>query len=203
MIIIDMGSGNTCRNSRNLVEEMLERLAAVDPQRRATPKFQLWDEGTEPQCMRLQWEVFEAAVEAGMALGYRVTASVFDKPSLDYLLSFDVPFVKLANRPYLRPLGRYVPRGIPIVSSRGVGEPAGPCEFSMVCVSEYPADPRLYEGAPLEALQEGISDHTVGFDLWEKYKPLVYEKHFKLEGATGPDAGPWAATPEELGAVLG
>ena len=157
----------------------------------------------------LDWGLFEEAVEYGRHLGYRVTASVFDKESVEFLLGFDPPFVKIANRPYLRHLAKYVPRGIPIVYSRDGAlndifeVPEG--RF-MVCVPRYPATIEDYEGLfglkNATYLKEGISDHTIGLDLWRKHKPHIYEKHFRLESSTGPDAGPWAATPNELKEVF-
>jgi sialic acid synthase SpsE len=71
----------------------------------------------------------------------------------------------------------------------------------MLCVSEYPAEIDAY-GNQQPALRWGISDHTIGLDLWRKYRPAFYEKHFALEDSTGPDAGPWAATPDELREVF-
>lgn len=205
MIILDFGSGNTCCNREATVENMIQALEKVDPDRKATIKWQLWDAGSEPQGLRLNWEVFEHAFRYAQNHGFRTTASVFDKPSLDYLLTFDVPFVKIANRPYLYHLGKYVPRGIPLVVSHSEGELpvkdfGGRVEW-MVCVSEYPASIEKY-GDHRPSLEWGISDHTIGLDLWRRYHPAVYEKHFKLPTSTGPDSGPWAATPDEISEVL-
>ena len=204
MIILDTGSGGTCRNSRRVVKDMIHALAEVDLDRKCILKMQLWDKGTEPQCSRLEWEVFDYAFDVARNEGFRTTASVFDKPSLDFLLEHDIPFVKLANRPYLRHLARYVPRGIPIIGSYtpdDFRDETDLFDYGMICVSDYPADPKYYESAG-SLLNAGISDHTVGLDLWRKYHPSVYEKHFKLEGQTGPDCGPWCITPQELVEVV-
>src|SRR3990167_1815345 len=96
---------------------MIDTLADVDSKRQVTIKWQLWTRGTEPQCTRLNWALFKQAFIYAEGKGFRTTASVFDVEALRYLLTFDVPFVKIANRPYLRHLTRYVPRGIPIVYS--------------------------------------------------------------------------------------
>lgn len=211
MIILDFGSGMTCRNDRQTINKMIEELAKVDPDRKCVVKFQLWSKGTEPQCLQLEWDKFAWAFDVGSKYGFRVTASVFDKPSLDFLLGYDVPFIKLANRPYLRHLARYVPRGIPIVYSvesdgdyceladSGIGE----TDEVMLCVSQYPAPNDEYEEVRggLD-LKEGVSDHTIGLDLWRKYHPTVWEKHFKLPDQRGPDCGPWCITPSELVEVL-
>lgn len=211
MIILDFGSGGTCVNRKSTVREMIVGLSEVDKHRRCVVKMQLWDKGTEPQCSRLEWEVFDYAFDVARNEGFRTTASVFDKPSLDFLLGYDVPFVKLANRPYLRHLARYVPRGIPIVYSVGSDEDycnlansgIGEKDEVMLCVSQYPAPNDEYEEVRggLDRTT-GISDHTVGLDLWRKYHPSVWEKHFKLEGQRGGDCGPWCVTPGDLVEVL-
>ena len=210
MVILDFGSGGTCRNNEDDITEMIDGLAEVDPDRKCVIKWQLWDKGTEPQCLRLEWGLFDMAVTYAQMLGFRTTASVFDKPSLDFLLGYDTPFVKLANRPYLRHLARYVPRGIPIITSytpTPEGQPDTLLDMlytdkHMVCISEYPAKPTEYEIASPFILKGGLSDHTVGIALWRKYHPSVWEKHFKLEGQKGPDCGPWCITPSELVEVL-
>jgi sialic acid synthase SpsE len=69
----------------------------------------------------------------------------------------------------------------------------------MVCVSKYPATTASY-GEEITA--DGISDHTIGLELWRKYKPTVYEKHFCLSYLTGPDAGPWALNENTLKELL-
>ena len=194
------------------MRHMIESLADVDAKRVSTIKWQLWTRGTERQCVRLNWALFKQAYLYAERLGFRTTASVFDVEALRYLLTFDVPFVKIANRPYLRHLSRYVPRGIPIVYSVGsFADYEDLCDDGiqrtdpvMLCISQYPAHADDYKEHLLELTDcdVGISDHTIGFDLWRKYHPEVYEKHLRLESSTGPDAGPWAATPSELKEVL-
>lgn len=205
MIIIDMGSGSTCRNSYNEVRRMIDAIADVDGKRKATLKWQLWSKGTEPQCVKLNWALFKRAFIYAESKGFRTTASVFDKGSLDYLFTFDIPFVKIANRKSLRYLGRDVPRGMPIVWSYDDAGSLllGDQDHIMACVSDYPAKVTTYERWFTEGeLAVGISDHTVGLELWHRYRPLVYEKHFKLLESTGPDAGPWAATATDLEEVF-
>lgn len=205
MIILDFGSGGTCRNNEDDITEMIDGLSEVDPDRKCVIKWQLWDKGTEPQCLRLEWGLFDMAVTYAQMLGFRTTASVFDKPSLDFLLDdHDVPFIKLANRPYLRHLARYVPRGIPVIGSRSPGESipnVTKIDDWMVCVSEYPSDIESY-GDHEPSLRWGVSDHTVGLDLWRKYHPTVWEKHYRLPDQRGPDCGPWCITPSDLKEVL-
>jgi len=38
--------------------------------------------------------------------------------------------------------------------------------------------------------------------LLSKYRPEVYERHFCLDGQTGPDTGPFALRPDQLAAML-
>lgn len=208
LIILDFGSGGTCHGDLAEGQRMIDGLAEVDRGRIAVIKWQLWDKGTEPQCARLDWRLYRDLADYAARLGFRTTASVFDKPSLDYLLTLDPPFVKLANRPYLRHLARYVPRGIPIIASHNVQEWVWDLEPPdarwIYCVSKYPA--RIDEYTSYSDVENrlvgGVSDHTVGLDLWRRYRPAVYEKHFALETSTGPDAGPWCITPAALGEVL-
>lgn len=200
MIILDFGSGNTCRNQNSEIRDMIAGLADVDTQRQSIIKWQLFDEG-EPQCLRLTPEAFSFAYRHAERRGFRTTASVFDLPSLKFLLKWDIPFVKLSNRKYLRHLSRYVPRGLPIVWSYPIGEQmpseATSIDLGMFCVSQYPAQVSAYEFAH-DNLSLGVSDHTEGMELWERYHPMVYEKHYRLPDSTGPDALPLAATPEDL-----
>lgn len=205
MTILDFGNGGTCHNDKATVTNMITGLAFVDPNRQSVIKWQLWDRGTEPQCTRLDWEMFNYAFEEADKRGFRTTASVFDKPSLDYLLTYDIPFVKLANRPYLRHLARYVPRGIPLFISYSNDYKGGeyiPESYWLACVSRYPAEEKSYLEFEDHCLEDGISDHTVGLDLWRKYHPTVWEKHYKLPTSTGPDAGPWCVTPDDLKEVF-
>lgn len=215
LLILDFGSGNTCRNDYHEMRQMIDALADVDSRRQCTVKWQLWTHGTEPQCVKLNWALFKRAFIYAESRGFRTTASVFDVEALRYLLTFDVPFIKLANRPYLRHLAKYVPRGLSIVYSVSSNTDSLDAldtlgldiiwrDESMLCVSEYPAEFNEYD-AILEKhpeLSTGISDHTTGLDLWRKYKPKVYEKHFALPTSTGPDAGPWCISGKELGEIL-
>ena len=82
----------------------------------------------------------------------------------------------------------------------------------LACVSKYPAKISSYEktysrevtplidfeGFEEHILKKSISDHTTNWDLYKKYRPKIYECHYKLEDSTGLDAGPFAMTPEQL-----
>jgi len=136
---------------------------------------------------------------------------VFDLPSLKYLLTFDIPFVKIANRPDIYWLAGEVPRKIPVyvsfpnVAALWKRQPVWTIEEPMWCVSKYPATFEEYDkilSADVIEAYTAISDHTTDFKLWHKYQPAVIEWHYKLPDSTGYDAGEFARTPEQLKEVL-
>jgi sialic acid synthase SpsE len=204
MIILDFGSGNTCRNNTFIVRNMIRRLAEITNRRDIVIKWQLFER--VPPNKPLEHEVFDMAYKLAKYEGFETTASVFDLPSLRFLLRYDIPFVKLANRVDTHWLSGEVPRRIPIVQSHGSddGISHSEAEFPLCCVSEYPATPETYKMRfRVPDLRYGISDHTVGFELYTRYKPMNWEKHYVLEHSEdNPDAGPFAVTPEELQEVL-
>jgi len=204
MIIIDMGSANSCRNELEEAQRMIDALAKVDHQRKCIIKWQLFEKCGDNTPLRRH--IFaQAYTYAWEIYGYETTASVFDKSSLDFLMRFDVPFVKIANNEKYYPLIQMIPEGMPILKSVGSPEDfRGDCTF-LCCVSEYPAHTKQYEKIFKKAqLKKGISDHTEGLDLYKKYQPETWEKHFVLERGvpTNPDSGPFAILPGELVEIL-
>jgi sialic acid synthase SpsE len=209
-IILDMGSGNTCKNNLAYVRRMIDELKAVDTgNHEVIIKWQLFEHA--PPNERLMWATFDYAYNYALDKGYRTTASVFDMPSLQQLLQFDIPFVKIANRPDLYWLAGEVPRNIPVYVSIGHwndfdhndGMWGWECDL-LNCVSKYPATLEDYEIA-FDGMSIGsnwVSDHTADFELWHKYEPTVIEWHYKLETSTGPDAGKFARTPKQLEGIL-
>ena len=207
MVIADLGSGNTCRNDPAEVRRMIDALALVDPYRKAVVKWQLFKAETVKYCVALDCDVFAGAWAYAASLGYRTTASVFDESSLLFLLSYDVPFVKIAARDWCYPLIDKIPRGIPVVVSCAskddlVRYVVRENVTTMACVADYPAAADEYERRFAGMLGGGISDHTPDLALWRKYKPKVYERHFKLPDSTGLDSGEFASTPEEWREIL-
>lgn len=204
MIILDFGSGNTCRNNFEYAKKMVNALSIIDPRsQNVVIKWQLFDKAGDN--IPLQRWLFAKIHEYAWGHGYETTASVFDEISLAFLMKFDVPFVKVANRPDLYWLIDRVPSNIPVVKSVGSKEEFTEAERDniMCCVSEYPADIKAYEKTfPKEQLKRGISDHTSGLVLYKKYKPELYECHFCLDDSTGLDAGPFAKRPNELKEIL-
>ena len=118
-----------------------------------------------------------------------------------------MPFIKIANRPELYHLIGEVPRKIPVLTSvKDQWYNPIDVQFSntLACVSNYPAKIEDYEkNFCVAMLKSGISDHTEDWTLFEKYLPRIFECHFKLNDSPGPDAGPFARTPEMLKYILG
>jgi len=214
-IILDFASATTCKNDRSYIERMINELAEVDTKKHEVIiKWQLFEKASEPldpPVEPLTRSNFDYAYCYAQDLGYKTTASVFDLPSLEYLLRFDIPFVKIANRPECRWLIGKVPREIPVYASYNnideffKREPVYPIEQPMWCVSKYPATFKDYDDilkdTPFNAYAN-ISDHTTTFEVWDKYKPDIIEWHYKLEDSTGWDAGEFARTPQQLKEIL-
>ena len=191
-----------------IVKRMIDELHAIDTgKHEVIIKWQLFEHAG--QNIPLSHEVFMWAYDYAKLHGYQTTASVFDKASLDFLLGFDIPFVKLANRRDLDWLVGEVPRRIRIYQSFGGEDILNNGQFGysnieyLCCVSEYPATTGQYmEDFNGVDLEQGISDHTMYFNLWDRYEPLVYEVHYKLPDSKGLDAGKFARTPKQLREIL-
>jgi len=206
MFIVELGSGNTCKNDPAVVLELIDGVVDADTGKYPLVfKMQLFKE--VPPNVPLDLTVFEEAYHYAAEKGYGLTASVFDLGSLSYLVeNFNVPFVKIACRNELYPLAAKVPRETPAV----VSYPSTPEMrknkhiIPLCCVPKYPAAIEEYERRfPADYLAAGISDHTTGFELFEKYQPEWYEKHIVLRRSkSNPDAGPFAATVKDLEGVL-
>jgi len=206
-IILDFGSGNTCKNDLYYVKRMMDELKAVDTgKHEVIIKWQLFEHA--PPNERLNWITFGHAYNYAKERGYKTTASVFDKDCLDFLLTFDIPFVKIANRPDLYWLAGEVPRKIPVYVSMGGIKSKYDCglwdsDITLACVSKYPALVRDYEKLFNAIwLASAVSDHTTDYHLWHKYSPAFIEWHYKLADSTGLDAGDFARTPAQLAEVL-
>lgn len=208
-IILDIGSGNTHKNDWKYLKRMLDELKEVDTgKHEIIIKHQLFIKAGDN--IPLKHEIFEKAYDYAKKLGYKTTSSIFDKESLDFLLQFDVNFIKIANNRKLDWLVGEIPRKIPLFISYGnVVELEIAKNYNakkLLCVSKYPATLENYEKAfNLEYYMlcgYGISDHTTNFDLFNKYKPETLEIHYKLENSTGLDAGEFAKTPKQLSEIL-
>ena len=206
-IILDFGSGNSCRNDKAIIKRMYDELKVVDTGKyEVIIKWQLFEDwyGNTP----LTHEAFDYAYQYGTSLGYKVTASVFDKPSLDFLLQYDVPFIKIANRRELDWMIGEIPRKTLVYVSYGNEKDLNKAPRDirpLICASKYPATIEQYEaifttGQAFRLV--AISDHTTNFGLWYRYQPQIIEWHYKLKDSVGLDAGEFARTPEQLAEIL-
>jgi len=214
-VILDFGSANTHKNNWNYLKRMIDELKAVDTgKHEVIIKHQLFKEAGAN--IPLDHDLFRRAYDYADLLGYRTTSSVFDEDSLDFLLQFDVPMVKIANRRDLDYLIGEVPRRIPVYVSFGNADTSYLKQilyqgniYSLLCVSQYPATMEDYEETFNNLLRNtseykyGISDHTTNFGLWYRYQPQIVEWHYVLEHDPGNlDGGSFARTPEQLREVL-
>jgi sialic acid synthase SpsE len=213
-IILDMSSGNTCRNDKSIVKQMIDAIKAIDTgKHNVVLKWQLslLDGINVP----LDHDVFDYAYKYGNELRYKVTSSVADLESLKFLLQYDIPFVKLPNCRELDWLIGEIPRKIQVYQS------INDCKLfdyskedivKMICISEYPSTLEAYESKFKEHLygitncgnfdRIGISDHTANFGLWYRYQPQIYEVHFCLDDSQGLDSGVFARRPSQLREIL-
>lgn len=205
-IILDY-SANTFKNDKKLIKRGIDEIKKIDSGKHEIVfKTQLFIKaGDNIPCTH---ESFEYLYEYGNSQGYKVTASVFDKESLDYLLMFDVPFIKLSNDSKLLYDGVFMDalRTSPKYNLyASVSKPALDYRISeqLICISEYPASKEAYRNA-LEFCKKNpnISDHTEDWDIYNEHQPKIYECHYKLPDSTGLDAGSFARTPEMLREIL-
>jgi sialic acid synthase SpsE len=214
-IILDFGSGNTNKNNWDYTKRMIDELKAVDTgKHEVIIKWQLFKEAGNN--IPLDRDLFVDAYHYAWSRSLPTTSSVFDKQSLDFLLQFDIPFVKIANNRKLDWLAGKIPREIPIYMSAGNLEELCDCammlkeitDVSMMCVSKYPAAIEDYDNVfQIDTVKinpnYSFSDHTTNFDLWYKYKPRIIEWHYVLEhDPTNLDGGLFARTPAMLAEVL-
>lgn len=206
LVILDMGSGNSCKNDVDYAKCMIDTVAAVDSHKHnVILKWQLEDKDPPGQ-KRLDRAVFTLAYEYATEKNYLTTSSVFDYKSLAFLLQFpNIPFVKIACDPKLYGMALGIPARIPVfISVAGRAVLPIHCNF-LHCVPKYPATLEEYEAMfHPTMLKASVSDHSPGLELWEKYQPQIFEKHLVLEREeNNPDAGPFAITPDQLREVIG
>lgn len=211
MLILDLGSGNGKGNDNGYVQKVIdtiEKEVGDEGKSQIVLKYQLFEKELDSN-IPLKRETFQHAFAYAQSKKIMVTASVFDVNSLYFLLQFPVPFVKLAcdKVPTSELIGA-TPRGIKILYSvsKVSGLMALPqlmtwgLDQGMCCIPDYPAKLESYEKEfPEMILRQSVSDHTIGSELWEKYKPFVFEKHCVLErDKANPDSGPFAILTSEI-----
>jgi sialic acid synthase SpsE len=153
--------------------------------------------------------MFEYSFKAAGDYGFRVTASVFDRESLNYLNKFNIPFIKVAADKKWWSLVPHCSPTVPLILSCKFDEDmdimAEPDVWTLACVADYPAAVSEYEEEFSPAhLSQGISDHCIGTHLYAKYKPIIWEKHYCIEhGKTDDKFGDaFCVTIPELKAAL-
>jgi sialic acid synthase SpsE len=199
-IVLDMGSGNTCQNDKIIIEKMIRAVADADTgKHEIILKWQLF-ESAIPN-IPLTYKSFEYAYKLAMNLCLKTTASVFDISSMRFLMGFNVPFVKIACREELYYLSKY--STVPVYISTANGAIELPDCIKLACVPKYPATIEEYESHFTKKELRRISDHTVGWRMFNKYRPEIIEKHFVHVREPGnPDAGPFAVVPSGLKDIL-
>ncbi len=219
MIILEMGSGDTCKNDEVQIKAMIDAMAAADIERKCILKWQLFLEQKFEHVETLSEECFDFALGYARKLGFKTTASVFDLTSLACLLYYKPIFIKLACRTdeyefrkEAHGLIGNIPRNVPVIMSCESHRAVNDTIFSeyynplhdniLACVPHYPAVMTEYLSRfGMSELDNGISDHTTGLDLYKIIRPRIYEKHFVLSWQTSLDKE-WAIDEHGLKELL-
>jgi sialic acid synthase SpsE len=208
MLILEFGSGDTCKNDQVLIKDMIDSLSVIKNKQDVIIKWQLFD--WLPHVEALKKENYDYAYKYAKDAGFQTTASIFDLESLDFLLRYDPPFIKLACqttlynfRKYNNRFLRFIPNEIPIIISydkiESLYAKVNRKIDCLCCIPLYPAIKKDYTSYfSCYDLKKGISDHTIGFELWREYKPAIYERHYKLKGQENFLDAAWSATIDDL-----
>ncbi len=179
--------------------------------------------------VRKLWLSYDSFVELAAYCadkGIQFLSTPFDLPSLDFLLSLDMPVIKvpsgeITNLPLLLAVAR---SGKPVILSTGMSaldeiafardillQNGCPDVSLLHCNTEYPTP---YEDANLRAMDAirtafggtvGYSDHTLGYEAPVAAVALgaqIIEKHFTLDRTMeGPDHS-CSLEPNELAAMV-
>lgn len=204
MIILDF-SANTHKNNLEYAKKMIDEIKKIDTGKHEIVfKSQLFVKAGDN--IPMDRMLFDILYRYAADLGYKMTASVFDKESLEFLLGYDIPFVKIANNRELDYLINLTPRGIMVIRSVSSYHKlycAHENGADLFCVSKYPATYEDYnKQIPPSCRLNLISDHTTDWRIYNENKPDIYECHYKLEDSTGLDAGDFARTPSDLREIL-
>lgn len=172
------------------------------------------------------WEWHKELKEAANKIGIDFFSTPFDKTSVDFLESIDIPFYKIASFELVDiPLIRYVAsKGKPIIMSTGMGTQEEIREaveaayqehndrvVLLKCSSAYPALPDDMNLRTIEDMRErfnlpvGLSDHSLGSLSATTAIAMgasVIEKHFCLSrDISNPDAS-FSMTPSEFSSMV-
>ena len=189
----------------------------------------LWDNRTFYSLYKetfTPWEWFEPIMKYVQSRGVEFLASVFDRPSVDFMEKMGAKAYKIASFEITDiPLVRYVAsKGRPVIISTGIAfeedinlavetcrSVGNDNVILLKCTSEYPApleDVNLRQMTKIGLDHDcivGISDHTLGDVVAIAAVALggkLVEKHFILDrNLGGPDA-PFSMEPEEFAAMV-
>ena len=199
LIILDFGNGSEHGNDLKYIKKMIDKVIKLRAKtdKELIVKFQIWDHGNKLIDERLKStdiQIFNEAFYYGKDNGLKVTSSVFDKWSLQFVKQYDPRFIKIACIPELYYLTNdenskfvvSVPNYEWANYFRLVSIP------TMYAIRKYPAFELDYIHL-IETLPEfdildpaaNISDHTSNFSLYKKYQPNIYECHVCLEKKEG------------------
>jgi pseudaminic acid synthase len=182
--------------------------------------YKLYEEAFTP------WEWHEALFKAAKEEGLVCFSSPFDKTSVDFLETLNVPAYKIASFEITDiPLIEYVAaKGKPVIISTGIAETAdielaldacyrmGNKNIALLkCTSSYPAPINEANMCMVKDLAEkynvisGLSDHTMGATVpivATCFGAKIIEKHFILDRSVGgPDAS-FSMNEEEFTAMV-
>jgi len=172
------------------------------------------------------WEWHAPIMKRAEELGMVCFSTPFDKSSVDFLETLDVPAYKIASFEIVDlPLIRYIAeKGKPIILSTGMATLAeiddavrtiretGNNQIALLkCTSAYPAPPEemnlrtIPHLAGAFGVPVGLSDHTLGIATSVAAVALgacIIEKHFTLSRADpGPDSA-FSLEPQEFKAMV-
>jgi pseudaminic acid synthase len=178
------------------------------------------------QLAHTPWEWHAPIMERAQELGLICFSTPFDKTSVDFLESLNVPAYKIASFEIVDlPLIRYVAeKGKPIILSTGMAtlseideavrtiRETGNNQIALLkCTSAYPAPPEEMNLRTIPHLADafgvpvGLSDHNLGIAASVAAVALgacIIEKHFTLSRADpGPDSA-FSLEPHEFRAMV-
>ncbi|MBA1438121.1 MAG: pseudaminic acid synthase [Epsilonproteobacteria bacterium] len=174
----------------------------------------------------MPWEWTPILQQEAKKIGITLFSSPFDRSSIEFLESLDMPAYKIASPeiidlPFVR---RVAQTGKPIILSTGNATIAQINEACSVmlqegakdlailkCTSEYPAPPKDIHLKTIPHLKEifkcpvGLSDHTLGTAIPIASVALgasIIEKHFLLDTTIQTADSFFSATPKELQEIV-
>lgn len=178
--------------------------------------YALYEEAHTP------WEWHKPIFELAASLGMICFSTPFDESSVDFLISLDVPALKIASfeNTHLPLIRRAASTGKPLILSTGMATLAELSEavdtartagckdiILLKCTSTYPATPHNSNILTIPHLREtfncevGLSDHTLGTGVpiaSVAVGATIIEKHFTIRRSEGGVDSAFSIEPDEL-----